>query len=277
MQDFQGKVVVVTGAATGIGQALARQFHLAGARLVLAGRRLDRLQEEAAALATEAQPVQVFPCDVTDRGQVEALAEFALRSCGQIDVLVNNAGLGPIPSSVIDAKREDVQKVLDTNLFGVWNGVSVFGRHFIESKRPAAIYNVGSENCFFNAVPLAAGYIASKHALLAMTLALREEVPAHIRIGLICPGLVRSELAPETSHGMDTDAFAVQVMRQIREGAFYIVSHAYNAVRIEERQQEITAAYARHAPRQAGDEAFDVRSLGARLGWYPPLPLEAGA
>src|SRR4029453_8074316 len=100
-------------------------------------------------------------------------------------VLVNNAGVGPVAATVIDARREDVQRVLDVNLFGVWNGVSVFGGR----GTPAAIYNVGSENCFFNAVPKGAGYVASKHAMLAMTAALREEVPDQIGGGLFCPGV----------------------------------------------------------------------------------------
>jgi NAD(P)-dependent dehydrogenase (short-subunit alcohol dehydrogenase family) len=272
MQDFNGKVVVITGAATGIGFSLAKQFVARGADVVIAARRRERLDEAASTLIANGGEVRVFECDVTERDQVEALADFATQEFGGADVLVNNAGVGPVAATVIDARREDVQRVLDVNLFGVWNGVSVFGRRFMQQGTPAAIYNVGSENCFFNAVPKGAGYVASKHAVLAMTAALREEVPDHIEVGLICPGLVQSELARETSEGMDTDRYAALVMTQILAGEFFIVSHAYNIVRIRARNEEIERAFKKYAPRYEGDDEFDVRSLGVKYSWYPDLP-----
>ena len=275
MQDFSGKGVVITGAAAGIGFALAKQFSSQGARVLLADIRSDRLEQAAATLQAGGAEVATFVCDVTDRAQVEALAEHAWEVFGQVDVIVNNAGVGPIGSSVIDANPADVQRVLDVNLFGVWNGVSVFGRRFLAQTTPSAIYIVGSENCFFNAVPLGAGYVASKHAVLAMTMALREEVPSHIDVALICPGLVQSDLSPETSLGMDTDEFATRVMEQIRSGQELIVTHGYNVVRIESRYQEVAAAYRQFAPRHDGDDRFDVRVLGERHHWYPELPLPA--
>lgn len=272
MQDFNGKVVVITGGATGIGFALAKQFAKDGARLVIAGIQKNRLDEAAKALSSIAEQVEIIECDVTDRAQVEALASFAWEKYGRVDVIVNNAGVGPIPSTVIDTRPEDVQSVLAVNLFGVWNGVSIFGRRFIEQGTPAAIYNVGSENSFFNAIPEGAGYVLSKHAVLAMTVALREELPNHIEVALICPGLVRSELAKETQEGMDTDAYAALVMKQIKAGEFYIVSHAFNMVRIKARWNEIEAAFNKYAPRYESDVEFDVRTLGAKNNWYPRYP-----
>jgi NAD(P)-dependent dehydrogenase (short-subunit alcohol dehydrogenase family) len=272
MQDFNGKVVVITGGATGIGFALAKQFAKHGAQLLIAGIQRGRLDEAATALAGSASRVEVFECDVTHREQVEALADFAWKTFGRADVIVNNAGVGPIPSTVIDTRAEDVQKVLAVNLFGVWNGVSVFGRRFIDQGTHAAIYNVGSENAFFNAIPEGAGYVLSKHAVLAMTVALREEVPKHIDVALICPGLVRSELAKETQEGMATDLYAEKVMSQILAGEFYIVSHAFNFVRIKARWREIESAFAKYAPRYEGDVEFDVRTLGVKNNWYPRYP-----
>jgi NAD(P)-dependent dehydrogenase (short-subunit alcohol dehydrogenase family) len=272
MKEFSGKTVVITGAATGIGFGLAKQFAQRGAQLVLAARRRNRLEEAAIALTENGASVQVAECDVTCREDVDRLVDFSYKAFGHVDVLVNNAGVGPISSTVVDSKREDVQGILDVNLFGVWNCVSAFGRHFIDRGTPAAIYNVGSENCFFNAVPMGAGYVASKHAVLAMTVALREEVPDHIEVGLIAPGLVRSELSKETTEGMDTDAYAALVLKQIEAGEFLIVSHAYNAVRIGERTEALEHAYATYAPRYKGDNEFDVRTLGAAHNWYPDLP-----
>ncbi|MDR5760867.1 SDR family NAD(P)-dependent oxidoreductase [Caballeronia sp. LZ035] len=272
MQDFNGKVVVITGGATGIGFALARQFGQQGAQLLIAGMNPARLEHAAKELAGHASRVEIFECDVTDRNQVEALADFAWGKFKHVDVIVNNAGVGPVPSSVIDARPEDVQSVLAVNLFGVLHGVSVFGKRFIAQKTPCAIYNVGSENAFFNAIPEGAGYVASKHAVLAVTVALREEAPDFMDVALICPGLVRSELAKETQEGMDTDKYAAIVMKQIKAGEFYIMSHAYNFVRISARWREVEAAFTKYAPRYEGDIEFDVRTLGAKNGWYPRYP-----
>jgi NAD(P)-dependent dehydrogenase (short-subunit alcohol dehydrogenase family) len=271
VRDFKGKVVVITGGATGIGFALAKQFVGRGAVVVIAARRRARLEQAAAELRALGGTVSVFECDVTQREQVEGLADFAWSECGRVDAIVNNAGVGPITSKVIDAKREDIQRVLDINLLGAWNGVAVFGRRFLARATTAAIYNVGSENCFFNAVPTGAGYVASKHALLAMTCALREEVPESIEVGLICPGLVQSDLAPETSEGMDADTYAALVFTQIEAGEFFIVSHAYNITHIDNRHEEVTLAFSRYAPRYPGDDEFDVRTLGAKHNWYPDV------
>ncbi|WP_226889836.1 SDR family NAD(P)-dependent oxidoreductase [Nostoc sp. MG11] len=153
MQDFNAKVVVITGGATGIGFAFAKQFAQHGARIILAARRRERLDEAAAILAASGTEVRVFECDVTQRGQVEALADFAWGEFGRADAIVNNAGVLPTLSTVIETSMDEVQRVFDVDFFGVWNGVSVFGQRFIAQRTPAAIYNVGSENCFFNAVP----------------------------------------------------------------------------------------------------------------------------
>lgn len=272
MRDFKDKYVVITGGATGIGLALAGQFAQKGAHLLIAGIDKGRLEQAQAALASGGTKVEIFECDVTRRPQVEALADFAWATFGRVDVIVNNAGVGPIPASVIDTKAKDVESIFAVNLYGVWNGTSVFGRRFIDQGTPAAIYNVGSENAFFNAIPEGAGYVASKHSVLAMTVALREEVPDHIDVSLICPGLVRSELARETQEGMDTDAYAALVMEQLLAEEFYIVSHAYNFARISARWKEIDAAFRKYAPRYEGDDEFDVRTLGAKGGWYPAYP-----
>ena len=113
MKDFNGKVVVVTGGATGIGFALAKQFGAKGAKLVLAARRRNRLDQAASELSATGVEVRTFECDVTQRDQVEALADFAWKEFGTVDVIVNNAGHGSISSPVIEAKHEDVQRLFD--------------------------------------------------------------------------------------------------------------------------------------------------------------------
>ncbi len=265
MKDFNDKVVVITGGATGIGFSFAKRFGEEGARVLVAGLRPDRVEHAEAELKELGVDAAGTLCDVSDRSQVEALADHAWETYGGVDVIVNNAGIGGMRSSVIDAEREMIDAVLAVNLFGVWNGVSVFGKRFIERGTPAAIYNVGSENSFFNAVPHNSPYVASKHGVFVLTEALREEVPDFIEVGLIAPGFVQSEISEHMSAGMDTDRYTHIAMEQIKAGEFYIVSHAYNSVRIDERYDEISRSYARYAPRYEGDDEFDVRSLLARL------------
>ncbi len=261
MNNFKNKVVVVTGGATGIGFSFAKQFGREGAKVVIASRRIKRVNEAVKKLQALGIEATGTVCDVAILSDVEALADFAWGEFGQVDVIVNNAGVGPKLKSVIDMSREDIMRILDVNLLGAWNGVSVFGKRMIEQATPCAIYNVGSENSLFNVGPMLSGYIVSKHALHAMTVSLREEVPDFVEVGLICPGIVNSEIGGGITFGMDTDKFTGIAMSQIKEGKFYIVSHAYGMVRINERQTEIKEAYETYAPRYEGDIEFDVRTI----------------
>jgi short-subunit dehydrogenase len=143
----------------------------------------------------------------------------------------------------------------------------VFGRRFIEQGTPAAIYNVGSENSLFHGVPHAAAYVATKHGVLAITETLAEEMPDFVEVGLICPGFVTSELGPPEMmvNAMDTDRYVDIAFEQIKAGEFFIVSHAYNIVRINQRHDAMEKAYAKYAPRYEGDEEYDIRSLISTL------------
>lgn len=160
-----------------------------------------------------------------------------------------------------------MQRVFDVNVFGVWNGCKVFGARLIEQGTPAAIYNTGSENSFFVAVPKASAYVASKHAVLGLTETLREEMPDFITVGLIAPGFVGSDLIPENIRhvAMPPEDFADIAVKQIIAGERYVVSHSYNQVHIDARYKAISKAYSRFAPRYAGDDKFDIRTLLAKL------------
>jgi len=261
MQEFQNKVVVITGGATGIGYSLAKQMGKEGARVVISGRRQDRIDEAVGQLADDGIDAAGKACDVTIRSDVEALADFAWDRYGQVDAIINNAGIPPVISTTIDADPADIQKNFDVNVFGVWHGVSVFGKRFIEAGRPAGIYAVGSENSLFFGAPGGAMYIAAKHALHGMMDSLRREVPEFIHVGLILPGFVKSEIGDFMDTAMDTDRYTGMVVEQIKANSFYIVSHAHNMVHIDKRYQEIAGAYAKFAPRYEGDEEFDLITM----------------
>ena len=267
MENFKDKVVVITGGATGIGFALAQQFGRDGAKIVLAANRENRLQEAVAKLAEESIEAHYTTCDVSDLSQVEKLADFAWDTCGKVDVIVNNAGIMVTTAPVVDLPMEEVHRIFDVNFFGAWHGARVFGKRFIEQGTPAAIYNVGSENSHFHGVPMGGAYVATKHALHAMTESLREEMPEFIDVSLICPGFVCTELGDEEAmaHAMPVDEFAELTMTQLRKNEFYVVTHSYNMVRIENRYNEVKTAYDTYVPRQEGDEKYDVRTLAALI------------
>jgi NAD(P)-dependent dehydrogenase (short-subunit alcohol dehydrogenase family) len=267
MKTYQNKVVVITGGATGIGFGLAGVFGAEGAKILIAEPRLNRLQAACADLGARGIDATPFQCDVTDMDQVEALADFADEQFGRVDVLINNAGIKAPRRTVADLPLLDLHRVFDVNFFGVWHGCAAFGRRMVEAGRPAAIYNVGSENSFFRAVPKAAAYVASKHAVLGLTESLRDEMPDFIDVGIIIPGFVQSEMhTPDVGKlGMPAELFAQKVLEQIRVGAYFVVSHAYNIERIKSRYQAVAEAFETFAPRYEGDDAYDTETLIARL------------
>jgi NAD(P)-dependent dehydrogenase (short-subunit alcohol dehydrogenase family) len=265
MKDFNNKVVVITGGATGIGFSFAKRFGEAGAKLVIAGRRQEKLDEACATLAEQGIEASGFACDIGDYAQVEALADFAEATYGGADVIMNNAGILIPPSSVIDADRDQVQSVMDVNYMGVWNGSSIFGKRFVARGTPAAIYNVGSENAFFNIVPGMFAYESAKHGLHSMTDALREETPDFIDVSFVCPGFVQSEMTAMAGDApMDTEQYTGIAWPQILAGEYYVVSHPYNVVWIKHRYDEMMAAYEKYAPRYEGDWQYDPRTMQAK-------------
>lgn len=266
MKSFKDKTVVITGGATGIGFGLAKRFGAEGARIVIGEPRQNRLDEAILALEALGIRAAALAMDVTDPSSVEALADFAWSTFGGAHVLINNAGIPSSRMPIVDVPLTDVRKLFDVNFFGVWHGAAIFGKRMIEQGEPAAIYNLASENAFFNAVQNSASYIASKHAVRGLTEAMRDEFPDFIDIGMIVPGFVASDMTKGSEQfAMDADTFAEKVVEQIRVGEFYVVTHAYNIVRIKPIHDKIEDAYARNAPRYDGDEEYDVPTLIAKL------------
>lgn len=267
MLDLTDRTVVITGGATGIGFGLAKACGARGADIVIGEPRRARLEEAAAILTDRGIKACAIQLDVTDPEQLSDFAERAFAAFGEVALVVNNAGIGQARGSVIDTPVEELQRVMAVNFEGVWRGCQEFGRRLIEQGMPAALYNTGSENSFFVAVRHSAAYVASKHAVLGLTDCLREEVPDYISVGMIAPGFVGSELIPEPMRpmGMSVDEFSAIILPQMLAGEPYVVSHGYNQVRIDERQSVIAEAYRQFAPRQEGDERYDVRHLLEQL------------
>jgi len=265
MKNFNDKVIVITGGATGIGYSFAKKLGYEGAKIVIASRRIQKVRDAVKRLRALGLEASGTSCDVSSREDVVNLKQYANKNYGRVDVLINNAGITQEQKPVFETDIELYRKLFEINYFGVLNCIQVFSEDMINTDLPAAIYNVGSENSLFSGVPQASGYISSKHALLALTESLREDAPQNLDVSFIVPGLVKSELADGFLKGMETDHFVEIIVEQLKNNEFYCVSHAHNMVRITKRFEDLKEAYAHYAPRYENDDEYDVRTQIKRL------------
>ncbi|MFV0549205.1 MAG: SDR family oxidoreductase [Limnobaculum xujianqingii] len=189
-QGIEGKVVVIAGASSGLGEALARRLVKDGAKLVLGARREDRLKKLASELNLPADAT--VKTDVTHPDQVQALVDQAIRLYGRIDVMVNNAGL--MPHSLLGlAKIDDWNAMIDVNLKGVLYGIAA-ALPYMQAQKSGHIINTSSV-AGHKVRPGSAVYAATKSAVRVISEGLRQEVkPYNIRTTIISPGAVHSEL-----------------------------------------------------------------------------------
>ncbi|MDH7454379.1 SDR family oxidoreductase [Luteimonas composti] len=207
--NLQDKIVLVTGASSGIGEATARVLAARGATVVLGARRTDRLEALAAAIAADGGHASVRALDVTSREDVQAFADHALRQHGRIDVLVNNAGLMPL-SPLSALKVDEWDRMIDVNIRGVLHGIAAV-LPVMERQGHGQVVNVSSIGGLF-VMPAAAVYCATKYAVRAISEGLRMESDT-VRVTCVYPGAVESELASTITH-VDT-ARAIDTFRQI--------------------------------------------------------------
>jgi NAD(P)-dependent dehydrogenase (short-subunit alcohol dehydrogenase family) len=187
---LEGRKALVTGASSGLGLHFARVLHAAGASVVLAARRRDRLDEEVKTLGDRAFSVRL---DVTDERSVSAAFDEAARHLGTIDLLVNNAGLA-VTKGFLDHGAEDWDAVLNVNLRGAWLVAREAARRMVAASVPGTIINITSILAIrvASAVP---SYVASKAALDQLTRAMALELARHgIRVNALAPGYVATEL-----------------------------------------------------------------------------------
>jgi NADP-dependent 3-hydroxy acid dehydrogenase YdfG len=192
MSNIQGKVVIITGASSGIGEAAAKELASKGAKLVLVARREERLKKLQEEIQNNGGQAIYKVTDVTSHDQMEELAELVLKEYGKIDVLVNNAGV--MPHSFLYKKRiDDWNKMIDVNIKGVLYGIAAVLPSMREQKS-GHIINLSSVAGHF----VGAGstvYAGTKFAVRAISEGLRKEEAANnIRSTIISPGAVTSEL-----------------------------------------------------------------------------------
>jgi NADP-dependent 3-hydroxy acid dehydrogenase YdfG len=200
--NIAGKVVVITGASSGLGEATARLLSSEGATVVLGARRLDRLQTLAEELTQSGGKTLAVETDVTDRDQVKRLVDTAVQTYGRIDVILNNAGL--MPQSLLERlKVDEWDRMIDVNIKGVLYGIAA-ALPYMQEQKSGHIINVSSV-AGHKVRPGSTVYAATKHAVRALSEGLRQEVkPYNIRTTVISPGAVATELPnsitdPETA------------------------------------------------------------------------------
>jgi NADP-dependent 3-hydroxy acid dehydrogenase YdfG len=195
MSAITGKVIAITGASSGIGEATARHLAREGARVVLGARRTDRLETLVEAIRAEGGTALYRALDVTDRADMEAFAREAVREYGRLDVFINNAGVMPL--SPLDAlKVEEWDRMIDVNIRGVLHGIAA-SLPIMKAQGTGQIINLSSIGG--HAVsPTAAVYCATKFAVGAISEGLRQEND-RIRVTVISPGVTESELAETIS------------------------------------------------------------------------------
>jgi len=201
--NIKGKVVVITGASSGLGEATARHLSVEGAIVVLGARRVERLKSLADELTAKGGQALAIATDVTDRDQVKKLVDAAVQKFGRIDVIINNAGL--MPQSLLERlKIDEWDRMIDVNIKGVLYGIAAALPH-MKQQKSGQIINVSSV-AGHKIRPGATVYAATKHAVRALSEGLRQEVkPYNIRTTIISPGAVATEL-PNTI--TDPDAAA---------------------------------------------------------------------
>jgi NADP-dependent 3-hydroxy acid dehydrogenase YdfG len=209
MSNIEGKVVVITGASSGLGEATARHLASQGASVFIGARRMDRLQTVVADIQRAGGQVAAKQVDVTKRREVDAFVQAAVAKFGRIDVLVNNAGLmalGPIDKALVD----EWDRMVDINIKGVLYGIAAALPVFARQKG-GHIINIAS--VAGHKVSMGgAVYCATKHAVRAISEGLRQEVDG-IRTTIISPGAVQSEL-PLGISDPDTAAHVQEFYRQ---------------------------------------------------------------
>jgi len=203
---LDGRVALVTGASSGLGERFARVLHAVGATVVVAARRADRLE----ALAADLPGAVARRADVSEADEREQLVADVLERCGGLDVLVNNAGIGhkvAIEDETVDAFRD----AMEVNVTAVWHLSKLAGAHMV-SRRSGSIVNIASMLGFVGSTPVKqAHYIASKGAVVNLTKEMALQwARKGVRVNALCPGWFPSEMTA----GMDTDEGAQRFIAQ---------------------------------------------------------------
>jgi NAD(P)-dependent dehydrogenase (short-subunit alcohol dehydrogenase family) len=192
---LQEKVAIVTGGGRGIGAAIARKLASMAAKVVICGRTQSELLQTAEAIVSHGGQCEALVCDVAELASVEQFAEAVLQKYRHVDILVNNAGVGNFSGPIHNLSPEQWDRVMNTNLRGVYYMIRAFAPKMIEQGF-GEIINISSI-ASKNALPNGAVYAASKWGLNGLSYSVAEELRGNnIRVSVVCPGSVDTDLSP---------------------------------------------------------------------------------
>jgi NADP-dependent 3-hydroxy acid dehydrogenase YdfG len=208
MSNVKGKVVVITGASSGIGESTARLLAQHGAHVVIGARRMERLEALASSIRVEGGSVEYHSLDVTRLEAMQTIVDLAQTRYGRVDVILNNAGVMPL-SPLESLKVDEWNRMIDVNIRGVLHGIAA-GLPVMKKQGFGQFINIASIGAYAVS-PTAAVYCATKYAVRAISEGLRQEVGGDIRVTLVSPGVTESELADTIS-----DEEARDLMKEYR-------------------------------------------------------------
>ena len=265
MQDLEGKVAVVTGAGSGIGEGIARAAAQAGMKVLVADIDIEKAQVVAADIGESAH---AFEVDVSDLESVEAMRDAAVERFGGVHLLCNNAGVW-IGALMHDADIKDWQYLINVNLYGVIHGVRAF-LPLLVAQGEGHIVNTASMGGLISGPPEGL-YTTTKFAIVGLSEALLMEVADKgVGVSVLCPGLVNTNLitqssavrpeafdsgidhqqpAPDVAAGIPPLAVGEQVIDAVRESGFYVITHDDYRDIIAGRHEGILDALDAHAKR----------------------------
>lgn len=210
MLNIQDKVILITGASSGIGEACARLLAEKGAQLLLGARRTERLEQLVGEIRAAGGHADYRRLDVTSRADTQAFVDAALAQYGRVDVLINNAGVMPL-SRLDVLKVDEWNRMIDVNIRGVLHGIAA-ALPVMQRQHSGQFINIASIGAY-SVVPTGAVYCATKYAVRAISEGLRQEVGGEIRVTLVSPGVVESELAESISDAPSREA--MKAFRQV--------------------------------------------------------------
>jgi NADP-dependent 3-hydroxy acid dehydrogenase YdfG len=191
-KNIEGKVVVITGASSGLGEATARNLSAQGGIVVLGARRADRIKSLAEDLVAKGGKALAVPTNVTRYDQLRSLVDAAVQTYGRVDVMINNAGIAPL-SQLERLRVDEWDQMIDVNIKGVLYGIAA-ALPYMKEQKAGHIINISSVAAY-TITPATAVYSATKQAVRAISEGLRQEVrPYNIRTTVITPGAVATEL-----------------------------------------------------------------------------------